>query len=141
MKILTYTELIKLPTFDERYEYLKLGGKVGQETFGRDRYLNQALYNSDFWKKEVRPHIIARDGGYDLGVYGMEIVGLVVIHHMNPITIEDALNHDPKVYDPENLITVSERVHRGIHYGVEKDTLLVKPFAERKPNDTCPWRR
>jgi len=141
MIIRTYTELSKLATFEERYEYLRLRGRVGEQTFGHDRYLNQILYASTFWTKEVRPSIIARDGGYDLGIIGMEVEGLVTVHHMNPITLEDVLSHDPKVYDPENLITTSDRVHRGIHYSVDCNALLVKPYEERRPNDTCPWRK
>lgn len=141
MIVLTYTELCKLKTFEERYEYLRLKGKVGEETFGHDRYINQILYSSKFWKDEIRPAIIARDGGYDLGVIGMEIEGLVTVHHMNPITLEDVLNHNPKVYDPENLITTSDRVHRGIHYSVDCNVILIKPYEDRKPNDTCPWKR
>lgn len=139
--IRTYTELSKLNTFEERYEYARLDGRVGEETFGRDRYLNQILYHSEFWKKEVRPMILARDGGYDLGVRGLDIVGFVVIHHLNPVTIEDVMNHAPQVTDPENLISVSDRTHKAIHYGAKTDAVLIKPFVERRPNDTCPWKR
>ena len=142
MKIRTYSELCKLTTFEERYNYLKIGGRVGQETFGHDRYLNQILYNSEFWKKEIRPYIVARDGGYDLGVIGCEICGTVTIHHMNPITIEDVLNHSPFVYDPEYLITTATTpTHRAIHYADDDAFMLIKPYEERKPNDTCPWKR
>lgn len=141
MIIRTYTELSRLPTFKERYEYLKLGGQVGKETFGRDRYLNQLLYNSEWWVKEVRPKIIARDGGYDLGVIGCEIVGSITIHHMNPITIEDILERRDYVFDPEYLITTATTpTHRAIHYADDKAFMLIKPYEERKPNDTCPWR-
>lgn len=139
--IRTYTELCKFNTFEERYEYARLDGRVGEETFGRDRYLNQLLYHSEFWKKEIRPMILARDGGFDLGVFGLDIVGFVVIHHLNPITIEDVVNHEPKVVDPENLISVSDRTHKAIHYGVKTDAVLIKPYVERRPNDTCPWKR
>lgn len=141
MKIRTYTELIQLPTFKERFDYLKIGGTVGQETFGYDRYLNQLLYHDTFWRNVVRPKIIARDGGYDLGVRGCEIVGSITVHHMNPITEEDILNRDPIVFDPEFLITTATTpTHRAIHYADDRMFMLNKPYEERKPNDTCPWR-
>lgn len=142
MTIRTYTELSKLKTFEERLNYLMIGGKVGQETFGRDRYLNQILYHTDYWNNVVRPAVIARDCGYDLGVYGCEIVGSITIHHMNPVRLEDVLNHDPIVFDPEFLITTATApTHRAIHYGDLSAFNLIKPWSERKPNDTCPWKR
>lgn len=141
MIIRTYTELCKLNTFEERFEYAKLDGRVGEETFGRDRWLNQALYHNEYWRKVVRPAIITRDGGYDLGVYGLEIVGYVILHHLNPITVDQVENHDPLVFDFENLISVSDKTHRAIHYGLPSDACLVKPYSERRPNDTCPWKR
>ena len=140
MIIRTYSELIKLGTFEERFEYAKLDGRVGEETFGRDRWINQALYHSEHWRKVVRPAIIARDGGYDLGVFGLEIVGYVILHHLNPITLDQVEAHDPWVFDPENLISVSDKTHNAIHYGFMTDAPLVKPYTERRPFDTCPWK-
>lgn len=142
MKIRRYSELIQIPTFQGRYEYLKLGGQVGKETFGYDRYLNQILYHDPFWVNVVRPDIIARDGGYDLGVIGCEIVGTITIHHMNPITEEDILNRSSLVFDYEYLITTATNpTHRAIHYADDNAFNLIKPWSERKPNDTCPWKR
>ena len=141
MIIRTYTELAKLKTFEERYEYLKIGGRIGQETFGHDRYLNQILYRSPEWRK-IRREIVARDGGYDLGVIGCEIVGTITVHHMNPITIEDVLKRSPYVFDPEYLITTStDPTHKAIHYADDRAFALIQPFQERRPNDTCPWKR
>lgn len=142
MILRTYTELCKLPTFEERYNYLKIGGRVGEETFGHDRYLNQMLYHSEYWRNEVRPYIVSRDGGYDLGVVGCEICGTITIHHMNPITIDDVINRSPLVFDPEYLITTATNpTHRAIHYADDRAFMLIKPYAERTPNDTCPWKR
>lgn len=142
MILRTYSELIQLATFEERLKYLMIGGRVGYETFGHDRYLNQLLYNSEYWKTVVRPAIVARDGGYDLGVVGCEICGSITIHHMNPITVEDVVNRNPIVFDPEYLITTATNpTHRAIHYADASACMLVKPYAERKPNDTCPWKR
>ena len=134
----TYSELSKLKTFEERYEYLKESGAVGVETFGFDRYANQALYNSREWKK-ARDQVIIRDGGCDLGIEGRDIPQNVLVHHINPISAEDILNRDPVVFDPENLVTVSLNTHNAIHYSSED--ILVKLPEERKPNDTCPWRK
>ena len=138
MILRTYSELCKFSTFEERYEYLKLGGRVGIETFGHDRELNQALYHSEYWRTVVRPAIVSRDGGYDLGVIGCEICGSITIHHMNPITIEDVENDADWIYDPEFLICTSFYTHQAIHYG--DSSLLPKEPIERKPFDTCPWR-
>ena len=135
--IKTYSELITMPTFIERYRYLKIGGRVGQETFGYDRYLNQILYNSPEWKR-FRRDIILRDGGNDLACEGYEIPGRALVHHINPITIEDILERHPKIFDPENVITTVLNTHNAIHYGDED---LLGIFAERVPNDTCPWKR
>ncbi len=136
--IRTYSELITLPTFEERFEYLKLSGRVGDETFGRDRYLNQLLYQrSDEWRV-VRRGVILRDNGCDFGCEGYEIYGQIIVHHMNPITIDDVLNLDPKVFDPEFLISTMHRTHNAIHYG-NADLLITAPIKRRK-NDTCPWR-
>lgn len=141
MIIRTYTELSKLKTFEERFEYLKIGGRIGEETFGHDRYLNQMLYRSPEWKK-IRREVVARDGGYDLGVIGCDIVGTITVHHMNPITIEDVLNRSPYVFDLEYLITTStDPTHKAIHYADDEAFALIRPFQERRPNDTCPWKR
>ena len=133
----TYKQLAKLKTFDERFEYLQLHGLVGKETFGYSRYLNQILYRSPEWKS-LRQEIILRDNGCDLGVEGYEIFGKILIHHINPISLQDIEERNPKVFDKNNLITVSFMTHQAIHYG-SKDLLLLDP-VERKPNDQCPWR-
>ena len=136
--IRTYSELITIPTFEERFEYLKLNGSVGLETFGHDRYLNQILYNSQEWRR-FRPEIIVRDNGCDLACEGYEIFGKILIHHINPITAKDILNRNPKVFDPENVITTVHNTHNAIHYGDEN--LLITVPIERSRNDTCPWRK
>lgn len=136
--IRSYYELIQLETYEERFEYLKLSGIIGEETFGSRRNLNQILYQTDRWKDETRPKIIIRDNGCDLGIPGKQIFGRVIVHHINPITIDDILNDDPKVFDPRNLITVAHMTHEAIHYGDEK--LLMKDLVERHVNDTCPWK-
>lgn len=133
----TYTELIKLKTIEERFDYLSLGGRVGEETFGHDRYLNQMLYHSDEWKS-VRRDVIMRDNGMDLGVDGFEIFGLITVHHMNPISVQDILERRDIVLDPEYLICVSSATHKAIHYG--DMTLLIMPYTQRTPNDMCPWK-
>ena len=135
--IKTYSELITIPTFEGRYEYLKLGGQVGVETFGFDRYLNQAFYKSDEWLS-VRDYVIARDNGCDLGVEGYEIYGRILIHHMNPITKEDILQRSKFLLDPEYLITTVKRTHDAIHYG--NNSIIFEAPIERRKNDTCPWR-
>ena len=135
--IKTYSELITIPTFEERYEYLRLDGIVGKATFGYDRYLNQILYTSREWRR-FRDDIIIRDMGCDLAIPGFEIPVRAIVHHINPITVEDVVNRHPKVFDPENVITVSHNTHEAIHYGDE--TLLIIAPIERKANDTCPWK-
>lgn len=135
--IKTYSELIMIPTFEGRYEYLKLGGQVGVETFGFDRYLNQAFYKSDEWLS-IRDYVIARDNGCDLGVEGYEIYGRILIHHMNPITKEDILQRSKFLLDPEYLITTVKRTHDAIHYG--NNSIIFEAPIERRKNDTCPWR-
>lgn len=137
--IRTYSELIKLPTFEERYEYLRLGGRVGEETFGFDRYLNQLFYTSKEWR-QLRNYIITRDCGCDLGVPGREIQeGVkILIHHMNPITTEDILNRSDFLLNPEYLICTIKNTHDAIHYGDSE--LLYKDPIVRFKNDTCPWR-
>lgn len=138
MIIRTYSELSKLKTFEDRFQYLRLDGIVGEETFGFDRYLNQILYQSDEWKRRRRD-IIIRDNGCDLGCEGFEVHGRILIHHIDPITVDDIVNRNPKVFDPENLILTSHNTHQAIHYGNE-DLLILAPI-ERSKNDTCPWRR
>lgn len=137
MSIKTYSELIALPTFKERFKYLQLKGSVGKDTFGHDRYLNQTLYRSPEWKR-LRRDIIIRDNGCDLGCEGFDIYGRVLIHHINPITIEDVVSRHPKVFDPENLICVTHDTHNAIHYGDEN--LLITGPNVRTKNDTCPWK-
>lgn len=136
--IRTYSELITLPTFEERYSYLRLGGKVGEETFGFDRYLNQIFYKTPEWL-EVRDFVIVRDNGCDLGIPGREIQGRILVHHMNPITKEDILLRSKYLLDPEYLISTIKNTHDAIHYGDK--SLLIQMPVERRPNDTCPWRR
>ena len=138
MKIRTYEELSKLKTFEERYEYLKLDGVVGEETFGFDRYLNQQFYKYDPDWKKIRDEVIFRDNGCDLGIEGREINGLILIHHMNPITKDDILNRSEYLFNPNYLITTIKRTHDAIHYG--SSDLLMKDPVVRSKNDTCPWR-
>ena len=135
--IKTYSELITIPTFEERFEYLKLDGQVGVETFGFNRYLNQAFYKSDEWLS-IRDYIITRDNGCDLGMEGYEIYGRILIHHINPITKDDIIQRSRILLDPENLITTVKRTHDAIHYG--DSNLLIRAPIERRKNDTCPWR-
>lgn len=142
-KIRTYSELITIPTFIERYRYLRLGGRVGEETFGFDRYLNQQFYKSDEWLR-IRDYIILRDTGrndycQDLGVDGYDIRGRILIHHMNPITVDDIIHRSDFLLNPEYLICTTKNTHDAIHYGNE-DILIQAPI-ERRKNDTCPWRR
>ena len=137
MKTRTYKELSRLKTLDERFEYLKLVGQVGVDTFGFDRYLNQTFYRSDIWQK-VRNEVIIRDNGCELGVSGYEIQGRILIHHMNAITEEDIIERNPDIFDPEYLICCSHRTHNAIHFG-DKD-LLPKDYVERRRGDTCPWK-
>lgn len=138
MRIKTYTELSKITTFEDRFEYLRLDGSVGEETFGFDRYLNQVFYRSQKWKK-VRDFVIIRDNGCDLGVEGYEIHGRILIHHMNPITIKDIEQESAFLLDPEYLICTVHNTHNAIHYG--DASLLPQAPIERRMNDTCPWRR
>lgn len=137
--IRTYSELSKLSTFEERYEYLRLDGVVGEETFGFDRYLNQRFYQNDIEWKKVRDFVIMRDLGCDLGIEGREIKGKIIVHHMNPITKYDLLNRTKLLLDPEYLICTLKSTHNAIHYGDEN--LLMKGPVERTKNDTCPWRK
>ena len=137
MSIRTYSELITLPTFRERYEYLKLNGRVGEETFGFDRYLNQAFYKSEEWRA-VRDYVIIRDNGCDLGMEGHEIFGRILIHHMNPISKRDILDRSDLLLNPEYLICTIKNTHDAIHFG-DENLLIVAPI-ERRKNDTCPWK-
>lgn len=137
MNTKSYSELITIPTFEERFEYLQLKGSVGKDTFGYDRYLNQVLYRSPEWKK-LRDQIIIRDCGRDLACEGYEIYGRILIHHLNPITVDDVLDRSRKVFDPNNLVCVTHNTHNAIHYG-NASMLLTGPIVRTK-NDTCPWR-
>lgn len=133
----TYSELMTLPTFEERYRYLKLGGKVGEDTFGHARYLNQRFYQSPEWKS-FRRDIIIRDEGCDLAIKDRPINDRIYIHHLNPMTLDDIRNRNPMLLDPENAIAVTFGTHQAIHYGDE--SLLQLDIVERRPNDTAPWR-
>ena len=135
--ILSYSELVTLPTFEERYRYLKQSGIVAEETFGSHRYLNQAYYTSPDWRR-ARNHVIIRDNGCDLGMEGYEIHDRIYVHHINPITEEDILDRSPALFDPENLICVSFNTHQAIHYG-DESLLPIISFTERTPGDTKLW--
>ena len=137
MSIRTYSELVTLPTFEERFKYLQLNGQVGKDTFGFDRYINQNFYRSLEWKR-VRDKVILRDNGCDLGVEGYEIHGRILIHHMNPITIRDIESMSEYLLNPEYLISTVHNTHNAIHYGDE--SLLITVPIERTKNDTCPWK-
>ena len=137
MSIRTYSELITLPTFEERYKYLKLDGIVGEETFGFDRYLSQIFYKSKEWRS-IRDYVITRDNGCDLGIEGHEIFGKILIHHMNPISKNDILERSDLLLNPEYLICTIKNTHDAIHYGDENLLIITPP--ERTKNDTCPWK-
>ena len=138
MDIKTYSELSKLTTFEERYRYLRLGGRVGEETFGFDRWINQMFYKDPEWLK-IRDEVIIRDNGCDLGIEGREIYSRIIVHHMNPITKADILDRSEFLLNPEYLICTVKNTHDAIHYGDEN--LLITLPMERNVNDTCPWRR
>lgn len=138
MSIKTYSEMIQLPTFLDRYRYLQIGGQVGKETFGFDRHLNQTLYRSTEWKR-FRRDMILRDEGLDLACEGFEVIGKILLHHINPITIEDVVRRNPIIFDPENVICTSLNTHNAIHYGDE--SLLMTGPIQRTKYDTCPWRK
>lgn len=133
----TYTELRRLDTFEERFEYLMLKSVVGRYTFGSERFLNQQFYASREWRN-ARRDVIDRDGGLDLGVEGYDIIDQITVHHMNPITIEDVENRNPEILDPDLLISVSHDTHNAIHYG-DKSRLRLPSLVERRPGDTRPW--
>lgn len=135
--IKTYSELITIPDYKSRFDYLKLNGTVGEDTFGYDRYLNQILYHSAEWRN-LRSTIIIRDNSCDLAVDGFDIYSRILIHHINPITVDDIIKRNPIVFDPENLICVTHNTHNAIHYSDEK-LLSVGPVT-RSANDTCPWK-
>jgi len=136
-RIKRYSELIQLPTFKERYEYLKLDGRVGEDTFGFDRYLNQIFYRSQKWKR-IRNQVIVRDNGCDLGIEGYEINERILIHHMNPVSLKDVEEETEFLLDPEYLISTTHNTHNAIHYG-DSGLLILDPIVRTK-NDTCPWR-
>lgn len=136
--LLSYSELITLPTFEERFNYLKLSGSIGVDTFGFNRYLNQAFYKSLEWKR-IREQIILRDNACDLGIEDRMIMGRILIHHLNPISPEDLVKMNRNVIDPENLICVSHMTHNALHYSDESS--LPSGLVERYENDTIPWKR
>ena len=135
--IRTYSELIALPTFEDRYRYLQLNGAVGKDTFGFDRYINQQFYRSKEWQR-IRDEVIIRDNACDLGMEGYEIHGRIYVHHMNPIMVRDIQSNSDYLMNPEFLICTTHRTHNAIHYGDEN--LLARAPIERTKNDTCPWR-
>ena len=137
MSIKTYSELRSLTTFEDRFNYLKIFGEVGKDTFGCDRVFNQKFYHSKEWRR-IRDYIIVRDNGMDLGVDDHPIKGQILIHHINPITLDDIKESNDCLFDENNLICVSKLTHNAIHYGYEET--LPKQYEERKPNDTCPWK-
>jgi len=134
--IKSYSELRRLDTFEDRYHYLALQGNVGESTFGYERFLNQQFYTSREWK-DVRQYVIARDEGCDLGIMGYEIFSRLLIHHMNPMDPDQVTHGDPRILDPEYLITTTHQTHNAIHYGDERQ--LPRPFVERSPGDTLLW--
>ena len=136
MRVRSWSELRLISSFEARYEYLRVDGSVGQETFGFDRYLNQMFYTSREWR-QVRQKVIARDLGCDLGVEGYEIFDKIIIHHMNPMTVEEVTHGDDRILDPEFLISTTHRTHNAIHYGDKE--LLPKRFISRSPGDTKLW--
>lgn len=135
----TYSELIKIPTFEERFEYCKITSVVGQQTFGFDRYINQTLYQRNPRWLKLRRDLIIRDNGCDLAHQDYPVNKRIILHHLNPIAEDDILNERSIVFDPENLICVSHNTHNAIHYG--SSDLLPKGETQRLPNDTCPWRQ
>lgn len=135
--IKTYSELIRFKTLEERYRYLRIGGRVGEETFGFDRWMNQVFYKDPRWR-DIRDEVITRDNGCDLGLEGYDIHGKIFVHHMNPVTKDDILYNFDSLLNPEFLISTSKRTHDAIHYGNE-DLLPQRPIV-RTRNDTCPWK-
>lgn len=137
MRKRSYRELLQFKTFEDRFNYLKLAGEVGNPTFGYDRYFNQQFYHSSEWRR-ARNRIILRDNGCDLGMPDYEIHGRIYIHHINPITKQDVEDFSDNLFDPDNLICVTFDTHNAIHFGDERT--LPKTPIERAPGDTCPWR-
>lgn len=137
MIIRTYSELIRIPTFKERFEYLSIGARLGDRTFGSKRFLNQDFYHSSTWR-DLRDYLIVRDRACDLAHPDWPIMGKVIIHHINPITDADFSEMNNSLLDPENLVCVSHKTHNAIHYGDVNQ--LSKAYIDRKPNDTCPWK-
>ena len=137
-KTKTYSEFRRLPSFSERFEYLRTGSIIGDQTFDLERYLNQTFYQSKEWR-DVRRQVILRDKGCDLGVEGYEIFGPITVHHMNPITTTDIDTRNPDILNPEYLICVSDQTHNALHFG--DPNLLPRTMVERRPNDTCPWKQ
>lgn len=137
----TYTELMQIPTYQGRYEYLREGGKIGEDTFGMDRFVNQQFYSSWLWKHDIRPRVIVRDSGHDMAMPGdeYEIHGSIIVHHLNPITMNDIVNLSPLAIDPEYMVCVSSRTHQLITYGPNVD--IEPKIVERFANDTCPWKK
>lgn len=137
----SYSEMMKFKTYEERFNYLKLNGKVGEATFGSDRILNQLLYNGDPEWKRTRDKVIIRDNGCDLGIEGRKIEKPIpiLVHHINPITVDDVINRSPKVFDLNNLVCTTKLTHDAIHYSNE--SILIKDPVERRANDTCPWKK
>ena len=133
----SYSELIAFDTLEDRFEYLKLDGEVGEELFGYARYLNQVFYHSERWR-DAKNDVILRDGGYDLGLKGWKIMGNIYVHHMNPVTLNQLKRDDPCLYDPEFLISCSFKTHQAITWG--NKALLPQVLVIRRPNDTCPWK-
>lgn len=137
--IKTYSDLIKIPTFEERIKYLKVhSSRVGEDTFGYDRWINQAFYRSKEWK-DLRRYIFVRDNGYDLGLDGYPLYERAIVHHLNPVTKYDLVNRTKYLLDPEYLISANQITHNAIHYSDE--SIVFTELIERKPNDTCPWRK
>ena len=133
----SYTELMSIKTFNDRFNYLRETARVGELKFGHDRIYNQMLYSSDKWKN-TRRRIIIRDNGRDLGIEGREIQGHITVHHINPLTLDDIINDSDVIYDPENLICTSDLTHKAIHYSDEN--IIIKDPVVRSKNDTCPWK-
>jgi hypothetical protein len=134
--IRSYSELIRIDTFEERFKYLALRAEVGSATFGFDRYMNQRFYMSSEWK-HIRHHVVSRDNGCDLGIRGYEIYNRLIIHHMNPMTVEEVVHGDERILDPEFLITTTHKTHNAIHFGDSR--LLPRSLVERKRGDTKLW--
>jgi len=137
--MITYSELIKIPLFEDRFKALMLNWNVGEKNYAQNRYVSQSFYHSYLWNEIVRPKIIVRDKGLDLACEGEEIIGHITVHHIIPLTEEDFISNSPILCDPEYLICMSDNTHRAIHYSDEK-YLLRTLIKERKPNDTIPWR-